>query len=132
APPVAADTAGAQATEPVWGGAPATFGAPIVPSALRGVALALLMALTGLLGFATSSAPPPQGGATAFARARRTTLWLSFGAAAMLALHFVAWLLHASSRHTLGGGETAAPLRSGVAPRGEWRGGLAGPPRVAP
>jgi len=120
-PPLTPDTT--QATSPVWG--PSIVGAPVVPAVLRGSALALLMALTGLLGFATLGAPTPPRDHAGAARVRRAIAWLSVSTAVLFVLHFVAWLLNASATHRLGGEETTTLLRSGVARVEEWRVGLA-------
>jgi copper transport protein len=117
APPAVDTTTGAQAS--VWG--PSALGAPIIPAALRGLALAALMALTGLLGFASFSSEGQFVGAKS---TRSAVNWLSLGAALLLALHFVAWLVNASPSHQLGGDETTALVRSGVARVEEWRVGL--------
>ncbi len=116
-PPATDTTSGAQA--PVWG--PSALGAPIIPAALRGLALAALMALTGLLGFASFSSLGEFGAKHASGAVNR----LALAAAFLLALHFVAWLVNASPSHQLGGDETTALLRSGVARVEEWRIGLA-------
>ncbi|HEV8447174.1 MAG TPA: copper resistance protein CopC [Gemmatimonadaceae bacterium] len=121
APPLTADTT--TAASPVWG--PSIVGAPVVPAVLRGAALALLMALTGLLGFATLGSPTPLRDHAGAARVRRAIAWLSVSTAVLFVLHFVAWLLNASATHRLGGEETTTLLRSGVARVEEWRVGLA-------
>ncbi len=104
-----------------WG--PVSLGAPIVPAMLRGLAVGSFMVLAGLIAFALLS--PASGiDGDASARWRRATTRLATVATILLGSYFAAWIVNASPSHQLGGDETGAVLRSGVARVEEWRFGL--------
>ena len=71
---------------------PTAAGAPIVPSLLRGAALASMLGLTGLLMFGLkigrAGGQPP--------RALKVSLWLAVAAAILFTVHLAMWLVHAT------------------------------------
>jgi Uncharacterized protein, homolog of Cu resistance protein CopC len=103
-----------------WG--PTLWRAPVVPALLRGLGVGALMALTGLLGFAAYARRRGEGTRP---RSSRVAARLAIAAAALLVLHFVAWLANAAPNHQLTGDvftEVAATHPGQVE---LWRTGLA-------
>ena len=103
-----------------WG--PTVVGAPIIPAAVRGIGVGLLMAFAGLLfciirGRIRDDLPQQ--------RATKIAIWLALGAVVFLALNFAAWILNASPDHSIGGSSTSALLSSNIGKLEIWRTGLA-------
>lgn len=111
----------AEHEEPVlWG--PSAGGAPLIPAALRGVALGALMSLAGMLLFLSW---PRAAGFMPSRRAERVTTTLAVAAPLLLALHLAAWTLNADPNHQLTSASLSAALASGVGRVELWRAGLA-------
>jgi copper transport protein len=92
-----------------WG--PAIAGAPVIPVALRGIGVGLLMACAGLLTFVFWCG----NAATRFThRATRVSVWLALLATVFVALHLGAWMLNAAQQHTLTAESAQAILNSPV------------------
>jgi len=81
---------------------------PVVPAALRGLAIGAFAALAGLLGFFTTRRT-----ATPQPRAARLVRRLAIAAVVLVPLHFIAWALAVSPDHSLGGDTISALLASG-------------------
>jgi copper transport protein len=75
----------------VWG--PALFGAPAIPAVLRGLGVGCLLALTGLLWFASSS--------RRFGSIKGIALTLGVAAPVLLAAHLWSWLVNTAPEHHL-------------------------------
>jgi copper transport protein len=116
----AADSASSHDMPAGWG--PSVAGAPLAPALLRGVAVGLLLATAGLLLFLTASS---MSGTTTAARADAVARGAAILAVVTLALHFVAWSVHASPEHRLDGATIGAALGSGIGRIELWRTGLA-------
>jgi copper transport protein len=107
--------------EPVlWG--PSAGGAPLIPAALRGIALGALMSLAGMLLFISW---PRALGFTPTLRAQRVTTVLAVAAPLLLALHLAAWAVNADPNHQLTSASLSAAFASGVGRVELWRAGLA-------
>jgi putative copper export protein len=102
---------------PAWGAT--VGGAPVLPSLVRGLALSFLMALVGVLYFNSRI------GAPADRRTVHLVRVLAVGAAVLLALHLLLWLVNEAPEHRLTGGVVAAGLTSGVGRVELWRTGAA-------
>ena len=89
---------------------PTAAGAPIVPSLLRGAAMASILGLTGLLTFGLkngrASEPP--------ARAASVSLWLAIAAAILFTAHLAMWLVHAAPAEQLTQSWLGAAMGSAV------------------
>jgi copper transport protein len=92
-----------------WG--PTIVGAPIVPSALRGLAIGTTMAAAGLLFFLSV-----MGGADGALprRPRSLARWLSAAAVVLLVLHHAAWAINAYPEHRLGADMLSVMLTTGI------------------
>jgi putative copper export protein len=117
APP---DVHAAEEAPAAWG--PTVAGAPLVPAALRGLAVGSLMALAGVLALA---AWPRAGGEPAPRRTQRLASALAVAASLLLALHATAWLLTASPDHRLTGEVVSAAAEGGAGRVELWRVALA-------
>jgi Uncharacterized protein, homolog of Cu resistance protein CopC len=76
-----------------WG--PSVLAAPASLAILRGLALAALLAFTGLLYFRSGAAPGDFGRAATVAR------WLALLAPVLLIVHFALWVVNTHAQHTL-------------------------------
>ncbi|HKW09048.1 MAG TPA: copper resistance protein CopC [Gemmatimonadaceae bacterium] len=112
APPAAAEHPAAAS----WG--PSLFAAPLIPAALRGLAVGCAMALAGLLVFVVW-----EGGEAPAAtpRAHVTVQSLAVMAPILAALHFVAWTVNAAPDHGLTTESIARATTSGVGRFELWR-----------
>jgi len=103
-----------------WG--PTMLGAPLLPAALRALAVGVLMCGTGLLLFASTGRERDR---SSLRRPMRMAKWLLFLAPLLLALHAVAWIMNAVPEHALTTSTMTAALSSGVGTIELWRTGLA-------
>jgi copper transport protein len=103
-----------------WG--PAVIGAPIIPAALRALAVGCVMALGGVLLFASWSTGDGESGSRAPLRLART---LAIAAPAMLALHLAAWTMNVAPDHRLTRDAISAAVVSSVGRVELWRLGFA-------
>jgi copper transport protein len=83
---------------------PSVGGAPLIPALLRGAGLGTLMALAGLLAYATWLAPSPENRHRPLARS------LAIAAPVLLTAHLVAWLINISPTRTLDAGVAMTTL----------------------
>ncbi|MEP6732830.1 MAG: copper resistance protein CopC [bacterium] len=104
----------------VWG--PSVGGAPLIPAALRGVALGTLMALAGVLSFI---AWPRSTDRVVSRRANRVAMVCAVAAPLLLVLHFGAWAMNADAAHQLSSESLSAALATSVGRVELWRTGLA-------
>lgn len=103
---------------------PATWGAeiagaPLIPVALRWLAVGTAMALGGLLLFLTWTHE------SLASRHGRVTMWLAVAAPTLFAAHLIAWIINASPEHAFSTAWATSVLGSPVGRMELWRTGLA-------
>jgi copper transport protein len=114
AAPLPAETSGDGGAEP-WG--PALSEAPLIPALLRGIGVAALAALAGLLAWSH--------GAVQTAAQRRVAMWLAVAAPILLGAHLMSWLVHTAPDHRLTSEWTSSAFASSAGRAELWRAILA-------
>jgi copper transport protein len=104
-------------------GSHATPDVSLLTAVIRGVAVGLLMTLTGLLAFATIRVDGV--GAVSVRRSGRVGGWLAALAAVFCLMHLGAWIAHVSPNHTLDAASIDSVIATDVGRMELWRTGLA-------
>jgi putative copper export protein len=97
-------------------------GAPLIPVALRGLAIGAVMALAGMLLFISW---PGRVGFVPPRTAMRVATSLAIAAPVLLTLHLAAWAVNADASHQLTSASLSAALATSVGRVELWRTGLA-------